>query len=88
MDDPPGEEHFRQVNHQAFMKNILVVLSVLLLAAAGHAAESAVTLTNFKLAGDFSGDGAAFILTATAHVADSRGGSLDLLSGPVALTAF
>jgi len=58
------------------------------LAATVHAADTNVTLTNFKLTGDLSGDGAAFTLTATAHVPDSRGGSLDLLCGPVALTAF
>jgi hypothetical protein len=70
------------------MKSTLVILWVSLLAATVHAAESAVTLTNFKLAGDLGGDSAAFILTATARVENSHGGSLDLLSGPVALTAF
>jgi len=47
-----------------------------------------VTLTDFKLTGNLSGDLADFTLTATAHVGDTRGGSLDLLSGPVALTAI
>jgi len=47
-----------------------------------------VTLADFKLTGDLSGDLADFTLTATAHVEDARGGSLDLLSGPVALTAI
>lgn len=45
-----------------------------------------VTLDNFKLVGELSGDQANFTLTATAHVEDSKGGSLDLLSGAVALT--
>jgi len=47
-----------------------------------------VALTDFKLVGNLSGDLADFTLTATAHVEDRRGGSLDLLSGPVALTAI
>jgi hypothetical protein len=47
-----------------------------------------VTLTDFKLTGNLSNDLADFTLTATAHVEDTRGGSLDLLSGPVALTAI
>ena len=45
-----------------------------------------VTLDDFKLVGDLSGDQAAFTLTATARVESSKGGSLDLLSGAVALT--
>ena len=45
-----------------------------------------VTLHNFKLAGDLSGDHAAFTLTAIARVENSSGGSLELLSGAVALT--
>jgi hypothetical protein len=57
-------------------------------AAAEHAAESPVTLQNFKLAGDLTNDSAAFTLTATARVDNARGGTLDLLSGPVALTAI
>jgi len=45
-----------------------------------------VTLENFKLAGDLSGDRATFTLTATAKVQNSKGGSLELISGNVALT--
>ena len=45
-----------------------------------------ITLTDFKLAGDLSGDRAAFTLSATAVVDDRKGGSLDLLSGALALT--
>lgn len=47
-----------------------------------------VTLTDFKLTGDLSGGIAAFTLTANAIVSDSNGGSLELLTGPVALTAL
>ena len=47
-----------------------------------------VTLTDFKLTGDLTGGVAAFTLTANATVSDSKGGSLELLSGPVALTGL
>ncbi|HTV39305.1 MAG TPA: hypothetical protein VMF08_01910 [Candidatus Sulfotelmatobacter sp.] len=47
-----------------------------------------VTLTDFKLTGDLTGGIAAFTLTANATVADGKGGSLELLSGPVALTGL
>ncbi len=46
-----------------------------------------VTLTDFKLVGNLGGDLADFTLTANAHV-EGNGGKLDLLSGPVALTAI
>jgi hypothetical protein len=64
-------------------------------AAAAHGAESAttarqlppaITLEDFKITGDLSGDQAAFTLIAIARVEDSKGGSLELLSGAVALT--
>ena len=45
-----------------------------------------VTLKDFKLTGDLSGGQAAFTLSARAHVEDSKGATLELLSGPVALT--
>src|SRR5262249_50314677 len=45
-----------------------------------------VILEGFKLAGDLSGDRATFTLTATARVENSKGGSLELISGNVALT--
>jgi hypothetical protein len=60
--------------------------------ASADAAESpsafppSVTLENFKLAGDLSGDRATFTLTATARVETSKGGTLELISGNVALT--
>ena len=47
-----------------------------------------VTLTDFKLAGNLTDNLADFTITATAHVEDARGGALDLISGPVALTAI
>ena len=45
-----------------------------------------VTLHDFKLVGDLHDDHATFTLTAIAHVENSKGGSLELLSGTVALT--
>jgi len=47
-----------------------------------------VTLSDFKLTGELGGDAAAFTLTATANVADAKGGTLVLLSGPVALASL
>jgi hypothetical protein len=47
-----------------------------------------VTLTDFKLTGNLSNDLADFTLTATAQVAGAKGGTLDLLSGAVALSAY
>ena len=49
---------------------------------------SGITLSDFKLTGDLGGDVAAFTLTANAMVGDAKGGSLELLSGPVALTSL
>jgi len=54
-------------------------------AAAAPVTQSAITLHDFKLTGDLSGESAAFILTATARVENPHGGTLDLLFGPVAL---
>jgi hypothetical protein len=56
--------------------------------AAPHDSNAPVTLHDFKLIGDLTNESAAFTLTATAKVEDPHGGSLDLLSGPVALTAL
>jgi hypothetical protein len=77
------------------MKKLIVILPILLLVATARVAATQeriepteVTLTDFKLVGDLSGEGAAFMLTATAHVTDSHGGCLALLSGPLALTDF
>ncbi len=52
------------------------------------AAASTVSLSDFKLTGDLNGDVAAFTLTGTANIEDVKGGTLTLLSGPVALTSL
>jgi hypothetical protein len=49
---------------------------------------STVTLQDFKLVGDLGGEVAAFTLTANVKVENPKGGSLELLSGPVALTGI
>src|SRR5581483_11803463 len=51
-----------------------------------NAGNGTVTLSDFSLRGDLTNDQAAFTLTATAHVDGAKGGTLDLLAGPVALT--
>ena len=71
------------------MKKLFWASCVVMLLGAARAAETpaaGVTLRDFKLTGDLSGDRAAFTLTATAHVEDYKGGTLDVLSGAVALT--
>ena len=45
-----------------------------------------VTLTDFNLVGTLIGDRATFTLTAMANVESAKGGSLELLSGALALT--
>jgi hypothetical protein len=70
------------------MRTPPVIVCALLLAVGSRAAVSAVTLKDFKLTGDLSSERADFVLTAIAHVEGARGGSLDLLSAPVALTAI
>ena len=61
---------------------------VLLSLATSRAVAGGITLTDFKLTGDLGGEVAAFTLTANAKVEDAKGGSLELLSGPVALTGL
>src|SRR6266446_4122599 len=72
------------------MKTVITIVCCCMIMASSEATEPlpspAVTLEDFKLVGELHGDRAAFTLTATARVEDSKGGSLDLLSGPVALT--
>ena len=63
-------------------------LCLLLFLAIARAAASGVSLQDFKLTGDLGGDQAAFTLTASAKVEDAHGGTLELLSGPVALTSL
>src|SRR5664279_2031367 len=65
-----------------------LITCTLLSFAASRAAAGGITLTDFRLTGDLGGEVAAFTLTATATVEDARGGSLELLSGPVALTSL
>ena len=60
----------------------------LLFIATLRAAAAGITLQDFKLTGDLGGDVAAFTLTASAKVEDAKGGSLELLAGPVALTSL
>ena len=96
--------HLPRLESLKTMKTISFLMSVVLLtgcaAGAGFKPASAtikpagapaapVTLTHFKLTGNLTGGLADFTLTATAHVEDAKGGTLDLLSGPVAaLTAI
>jgi len=47
---------------------------------------ASITLTDFKLIGNLNSDRAAFTLTAMANVESAKGGSLELLSGALALT--
>jgi hypothetical protein len=77
------------------MKILFSSLVYLLLLAIAHANEPlaptnapapAIMLEDFKLTGDLHSDQATFTLTATARVENPKGGSLDLLSGAVALT--
>ena len=59
-----------------------------LLLTASRAAAGGITLSDFKLTGDLGGEVAAFTLTANVQVDDAKGGSLALLSGPVALASL
>src|SRR3954471_10003104 len=77
------------------MKTPLPFLGVSLLLLAGCAANAwqvatpasdAITLRDFKLVGDLNKERAAFTLSAIVKVGNSKGGSIDLISGPVALT--
>ncbi|HTA30451.1 MAG TPA: hypothetical protein VK731_08190, partial [Candidatus Cybelea sp.] len=67
---------------------LTLLLCAVLPALADRAADKPVILQNFKLVADLTNDNASFTLTATARVENSHGGTLDLLSGAVALTAF
>lgn len=69
-------------------KIVASVFCTLLFLTTSHAAAGSITLSDFKLTGDLGGEVAAFTLTANAKVEDAKGGSLELLSGPVALTGF
>jgi hypothetical protein len=69
-------------------KIVFSIVCTLLSLAASRAVAGGITLTDFKLTGILGGDVAAFTLTANAKVDDSRGGTLELLSGAVALTSL
>src|ERR1035441_6087513 len=69
-------------------KIIASILFALLFLAASRAAAGGITLQDFKLTGDLGGEVAAFTLTANAKVENAKGGALELLSGPVALTSI
>src|ERR1017187_1969322 len=64
------------------------IFFALLFLAASRAAAGGITLQDFKLTGDLGGEVAAFTLTANAKVENAKGGALELLSGPVALTSI
>src|SRR5690348_6362079 len=72
------------------MKKFTFLICAALCAFNSHAARQAsmpsVTLSDFKLTGDLVNGQANFTLTATARVESRTGGSLELLSGSVALT--
>ena len=71
------------------MNRLLATVFVVALAIQARSAEkpaAVITLEHFELVGDLGEGHAAFMLTGTARV-EGRGGSLILLSGPVALTA-
>src|ERR1051325_7338381 len=76
------------------MKTPLLFLGLTVLLASCQAAkppapappEIPVTLHHFKLTGELHDNRAAFTLSAIAKVESSKGGSLDLFAGTVALT--
>ncbi len=77
------------------MKTLLVLLCGSLLLFIGPAAKAwqvgtpvpeGITVHDFKLVGDLNSERAAFTLNAIVKVENSKGGSIELLSGPVALT--
>ena len=71
------------------MKTIVAILCVSALLVSTYAAEpatTAVTLEQFKLVGALAEGHADFTLSAVARVEHSKGATLDLLSGTVALT--
>src|SRR6267142_2586698 len=73
--------------------SLLYLYSTLLLLALSSAAKTApppppISLSDFHLTADLSDTSATFTLTATAHVENPKGGSLELLCGKIALTQF
>ena len=74
-------------NLQKIGRNLFHFTSFLLLSLS-LTTRAGITLQDFKLTGELGGDVAAFTLTGNANVEDSKGGTLELLSGPVALTSL
>jgi hypothetical protein len=73
------------------MKSLITTLCLafsLITVYAKTESQTAVTLGDFNLIGDLTNGEANFTLSATAHVECSRGGTLEILSGPIALTEF
>src|SRR5262245_28678779 len=71
------------------MKNLLTSFFTLFIFSAGRAISqfpADIALENFKLVGDLTNGQANFTLTAIARVENPKGGSLELLSGALALT--
>src|SRR5688572_8225389 len=65
---------------------LFVVLALLAPTPTKAASDSPITLYSFQLTGDLSGERASFTLTAIARVENSKGGSIELITGNVALT--
>jgi len=71
------------------MKELASLICAVLCFAEVHAGErtsTAVSLDDFRLSGNLTNGEANFTLTATARVESPKGGAVELLSGPVALT--
>ena len=77
-----------KANGQRRPHPLLPSLAAALLLFLPFASHADITLRDFKLTGNLGGETAAFTLNATAQVDDSKGGALQLLAGPVALTSL
>ena len=80
-----------QIKHFMKPRTFIILLGALLLiplarTSAAPAPPPPIVLRDFKLTGKLSGERAAFTLTAIARVENSKGGSLPLLAGTVAVT--
>src|SRR3954449_5993201 len=76
------------------MKTPLAFICASLIVVVAHAAKAPtpaqtiapITLRDFKLVGDLNSERAAFVLNTIVKVENPKGGTLDLLSGSLALT--
>src|SRR5262245_6571965 len=100
--DPPERNRIMKPPHHSQLNNnhsaaglarwtpwlfLICLLSASALAATpDKPAGAPITLRNFKLTGDLSDGHATFTLATIVHVDSSKGGTLELLTGPVALT--